>query len=200
MIRSVFVILAMLAAALAQAQVSYGPVTQLAVTSSNASASFRTIVNKDTDLVLLTNDGASEAYWNWGSTATIAGGVPIKAGESQCTRAGSNTALAAISNSGQSTTLYAVQVDKCPPSMRAANVSVNIPVLNLGTFVALTGGGPVTVANANVTASSSIVITLKTVGGTVGSPPIVKTITPGTGFTVTNTASDTSTYNYLVVN
>jgi hypothetical protein len=180
--------------------VVFGPVTKLAVTATTATASFRTIANADADLVLLTNDGANEAYWSWGATSTLTSSVPIRAGESQCVRAGANTAVAAIANAGQSTTLYAVPVDRCPPSMRAANVSVNIPVLNLGTFVALTGGGPVTVANANVTASSSIVITLKTVGGTVGSPPIVKTITPGTGFTVTNTASDTSTYNYLVVN
>lgn len=70
----------------------------------------------------------------------------------------------------------------------------------LGTFTALTGGGPVTVTEPNVTANSVIVITLKTVGGTVGSPPIIKTITPGTGFTVSNTASDTSIYNYLCIN
>lgn len=68
-----------------------------------------------------------------------------------------------------------------------------------GTFTAQTGGGPTTVAEPAVNANSAIVITLKTVGGTVGSPPIIKTITPGTGFTVTNTSSDTSVYNYLVI-
>ena len=68
-----------------------------------------------------------------------------------------------------------------------------------GTFTALTGGGPVTVADTNVTANSVIIITLKTVGGTVGSPPIIKTISAGTGFTVNNTASDTSVYNYRII-
>ncbi len=58
---------------------------------------------------------------------------------------------------------------------------------------------PVTVANANVTDDSLIVFTLKTVGGTVGAYPAVQTITPGTGFTVAGSASDTSTYNYLVI-
>lgn len=61
------------------------------------------------------------------------------------------------------------------------------------------GATPVTVANANVTANSIITFTLKTVGGTVSaSPPNVKTITPGTGFTVAGLASDTSTYNYEI--
>lgn len=76
-------------------------------------------------------------------------------------------------------------------------------VSRAGTFTALTGGGPVTVANTNVTANSQIIITLKTAGGTVGGSanvgPVVKTITPGTGFTVDNQATDTSVYNYLII-
>lgn len=55
----------------------------------------------------------------------------------------------------------------------------------------------VTVVDANVTANSIILFTLGTVGGTVGAGPIIKTITPGTGFTFTAAASDTSTYNIL---
>lgn len=68
-----------------------------------------------------------------------------------------------------------------------------------GTFTA-NGATPVTVADTNVTANSSIVVTLKTVGGTVGAIPAVKTITAGTGFTIAGTASDTSVYNYLIIN
>lgn len=68
--------------------------------------------------------------------------------------------------------------------------------VGLGSFVA-NGTSTVTVADANVTANSIIVPTLQTVGGTVGALPAVKTITPGTGFTVACTASDTSTYAYL---
>lgn len=56
----------------------------------------------------------------------------------------------------------------------------------------------VTVADPGVTGTSSIIFTLGTVGGTVGaSGPMVKTITPGTGFTVTALASDTSIYNWF---
>lgn len=66
-----------------------------------------------------------------------------------------------------------------------------------GTFIA-NGATPVTVTDTNVTANSAIVIALKTVGGTVGAIPAIKTITPTTGFTVAGTASDTSTYNYTI--
>ncbi len=67
-----------------------------------------------------------------------------------------------------------------------------------GTFTA-NGATPVTVANTAVTANSLIIFTLKTVGGTVGAYPAVKTITAGTGFTVGATASDTSSYNYRII-
>lgn len=68
-----------------------------------------------------------------------------------------------------------------------------------GTYIN-NGASAVTVANTAVTANSNIVFTLKTVGGTVSaSAPNVKTITPGTGFTVAGLASDTSTYNYTIL-
>ena len=67
-----------------------------------------------------------------------------------------------------------------------------------GTFTA-NGATPVVVANANVTANSLVLITLKTVGGTVGAVPAIQTITAGTGFTVAGTASDTSIYNYRII-
>jgi hypothetical protein len=67
-----------------------------------------------------------------------------------------------------------------------------------GTFTC-NGTTQVTVADTKVTANSSIVITLKTVGGTVGAIPAIKTITAGTGFTVAGTASDTSVYNYKII-
>ena len=66
-----------------------------------------------------------------------------------------------------------------------------------GTLVC-TGGGTITVANTNVDAGSLVHLTLKTVGGTVAQP-FIATITAGVGFTVTCGASDTSTYNYVVI-
>jgi hypothetical protein len=68
-----------------------------------------------------------------------------------------------------------------------------------GTFVC-NGMTPVTVANSSITANSGIIITLKTVGGTVGtSGPNVRTITAGTGFTVAGIVGDTSIYNYHII-
>lgn len=64
----------------------------------------------------------------------------------------------------------------------------------------LNGVTPVTVTDSRVTANSSIIVTLKTIGGTVGVYPHIATITPGTGFTILGTASDTSVYNYLIIN
>lgn len=68
-----------------------------------------------------------------------------------------------------------------------------------GTFVA-NGATPVAVTGlTNFAITDLVIISLNTVGGTVGATPAVKTVTAGTGFTVAATASDTSTYNYKVV-
>lgn len=95
------------------------------------------------------------------------------------------------------TELYA-SVAANTASITANGVSITAITPHLGTFTA-NGATPVTVTDTNVTANSSIDITLKTVGGTVGAVPAVKTITPTTGFTVAATASDTSVYNYAIV-
>jgi hypothetical protein len=68
--------------------------------------------------------------------------------------------------------------------------------LGVGTFT-LNGTTAVTVADAGTNLTSMILFSLNTVGGTVGAIPSVKTITAGTGFTVSGTASDTSVYNFL---
>jgi hypothetical protein len=67
-----------------------------------------------------------------------------------------------------------------------------------GGTLTCTAGGTITVANTNVDAGSAIILTLKTVGGTVAAP-FVATITPATGFSVTCGASDTSVYNFVVI-
>ncbi len=72
------------------------------------------------------------------------------------------------------------------------------PTTASGTLT-LNGATPVTVTDSRVTANSSIVVTLKTVGGTVGVYPHIATITAGTGFTIVGTALDTSVYNYLII-
>ena len=72
------------------------------------------------------------------------------------------------------------------------------PTTANGTIIC-NGATPVTVADTRVTANSAIIVTLKTVGGTVGATMTIKTITPGTGFTIVGIASDTSTYNYTII-
>jgi hypothetical protein len=72
--------------------------------------------------------------------------------------------------------------------------------LTVRTPVVANGTTPVVVADADITANSVIIFTLKTVGGTVGAYPAVQTITVGVGFTFKATAADTSTYNYVVLN
>jgi hypothetical protein len=67
-----------------------------------------------------------------------------------------------------------------------------------GTFTC-NGSTPVTVSNTSIAVTDTIVISLNTVGGTVGAVPAVKTITASTGFTVAGTASDTSVYNYAII-
>jgi hypothetical protein len=67
-----------------------------------------------------------------------------------------------------------------------------------GTFVC-NGASGVTVADVNVAITDIVLVSLNTVGGTVGAIPAVKTITAGVGFTIAGTASDTSTYNYRLL-
>jgi hypothetical protein len=67
-----------------------------------------------------------------------------------------------------------------------------------GTFT-LNGTTAVTVTNANLAVGDIIVFSLRTVGGTVGAHPSVKTRTNGTGFTVSGTASDTSVFDYRIL-
>lgn len=68
----------------------------------------------------------------------------------------------------------------------------------VGTFI-LNGATAVSVANTSIAITDAIVISLNTVGGTVGVQPHVKTITASTGFDVVGTASDTSVYNYAII-
>lgn len=79
-----------------------------------------------------------------------------------------------------------------------ARTNLGLPTFNSGTFT-INGVTPVSVADANVTASSVFSFGLKTVGGTVGAVPHPATVTPGTGFTVVGTASDSSVYNYKII-
>lgn len=68
-----------------------------------------------------------------------------------------------------------------------------------GTFTC-TAAGTITIANTLELATSDIIISLNTAGGTIATPPAMKTVTAGTGFTVLCSALDTSVYNYNILN
>ena len=78
-------------------------------------------------------------------------------------------------------------------------VPLQFPAARYGTFVC-TGAGTITITNSNMLATSNVVISMNAAGGTITTPPAMKTVTGGTGFTVLCGVTDTSTYNYLIMN
>jgi hypothetical protein len=68
-----------------------------------------------------------------------------------------------------------------------------------GTIIA-DGTNTVINSNGNVTSNSSIVLTVKTPGGTNVGKAYVSSVTPGTEFTIKSEAGDTSVYNYIILN
>jgi hypothetical protein len=77
--------------------------------------------------------------------------------------------------------------------------AVAVATARKGTFVC-TAGGTITISNTNELATSDVVISLNTAGGTISTPPAMKTVTAGTGFTALCASADTSTYNYDILN
>ena len=67
-----------------------------------------------------------------------------------------------------------------------------------GTFIC-TSGGDITVGNTGLATGDVIAISLSTAGGTVSTPPAVKSFTATTGFHVLCATSDTSTYSYALI-
>jgi hypothetical protein len=76
---------------------------------------------------------------------------------------------------------------------------VNVASARKGTFTC-TSGGTITVTNANGSATSDILFTTNTPGGTQTYVPIVTTPPAGTSFVVKCASLDTSTYNYDILN
>ena len=72
------------------------------------------------------------------------------------------------------------------------------PSARKGTFIC-TNAGTITISNTNELATSDVIISMNAQGGTITTPPAMKTVTAGTGFTVLCGATDTSTYNYNIL-
>lgn len=84
----------------------------------------------------------------------------------------------------------------------AANLHGNkllLAAARKGTFTC-TGAGTITISNTNEAVTSDVVISMNTAGGTITTPPAMSTVTAGTGFTVLCGATDTSVYNYDILN
>lgn len=111
-------------------------------------------------------------------------------GATLTTGAFNGTVGATTPSSGAFTTLTA--------STGLTNTPITLKSTRVGTFVA-NGATPVTVSNTTFAITDAVIISLNTIGGTVGVQPHVATVTGASGFTVVCTASDTSTYNYALI-
>jgi hypothetical protein len=80
--------------------------------------------------------------------------------------------------------------------IQSTGPQATIALMSGGTFTCAASAA--TVADAYMNAGSQVWMTVKTPGGTVAAP-VVATVTPGTGFTVTCGGSDTSVYNYVII-
>jgi hypothetical protein len=166
-----------------------GRVTTRGGSQSNA-AFTDTTVTAAAIIAALSNPTIGESFrWTYqnttNATATLQGGVGVTVSGVTKVPAGTSADFLVTYTAANTVTIVGVLQTSAQGSS--------------GTFTA-TGATPVTVANTQVTANSAIVITLKTVGGTVSvSAPAIQTITPGTGFTVAALALDTSVYNYLII-
>lgn len=146
-------------------------------TAANIIAALPNLVNKIGTSTIITYANTTNA------PATITGGTGVTV--SGVTVVQANSVASYILTYTAAATLTMVGVG-----------SFAIPTL--GTFTA-NGATTVTVSNTAFSPNSQVDITLKTVGGTVGATlPRLLTATPGTGFTVSGTASDTSVYNYAI--
>jgi hypothetical protein len=79
------------------------------------------------------------------------------------------------------------------------NVTGNFTGKSTGTITA-TNATPVVVSNTNVTANSIILLTVKTAAGANAGQAYVSSTTASAGFSITSGASDTSVYNYMILN
>lgn len=152
---------------------------------------FRLINGSDIQTIIDTVNGilaGTQAGTYTGTFNGVVGGTTPAAGSFTTLSASSTGTLA---NVNMSDNLTFTSAAKGVIYKQGANGRV-------GTFQ-LNGTTPVSVSNTSVAITDAIVISLNTVGGTVGALPSIKTITASTGFTVSGTALDTGTYNYAII-
>lgn len=103
--------------------------------------------------------------------------------------------IAGFQRDGSTTNVFKVGLD----GSLISTGSLTLATARKGTFTC-TAAGTITIANALEQLSSDVVISLNSQSGTISTPPAMKTVTAGTGFTVLCGVADTSVYNYDILN
>jgi hypothetical protein len=145
--------------------------------------------------------------WLWANNTTGAFTVTVcqaaAAGSQSCggrtvtlPQGTNNSTMAFIQTDGVANVDSAVQY--IPGNLNIGG-SVSVAPARVGTFVC-TGAGTINITNSYVVTASNVVISLRVVGGTVTTPPAMNALTSGVSFTVLCGATDTSTYNYAILN
>jgi hypothetical protein len=150
--------------------------------------------------IALTQDSVGGRTVSWGTYFTwSAGSAPVLS-----TPANSVDVISCWASS--TTVLECVPALIATPAAAAGSFTtlsltgaVTFPAARVGTFVC-TAAGTITITNSNMAATSNVIISMNVQGGTITTPPAMKTVTPGTGFSVLCGATDTSTYNYVILN
>ncbi len=128
-----------------------------------------------------------------GSAANTANEIVIGKGA-----AGLGANQTVIGNSSTTTTTLGGGALVVPTSI-SYGTTISGPAGRKGTFVC-TGGGSITVSNANMAATSNVIISMNAQGGTITTPPAFKSVSASTNFIVLCGTTDTSTYNYIILN
>lgn len=145
--------------------------------------------------------------WAAGVAPTIASAIGAKTYLEFISDGVTITGYAVNASTGTGATVLAVSPTLTTPAI-AGNLTQTVAGGTLvlkqgsngkcGTFVA-NGATPVVISNSSIAITDCILISLNTIGGTVGVQPHVSAISAGVSFTVTCTVLDTSTYNYAII-
>lgn len=169
--------------------------TEAAITPSTASQVFRA--------GLRINDTAGS------KTDFLAGNLEVTPGTTMSSSDHSSKIALWATKSGTTTRVEEFTLDtSADANVQLGHLKLNVAgkglIVKSGTNAKLNSTGALTagvatVANTSITTSSRVFFTLKTLGGTVGIAPYVSSISAGTNFNVTATATDTSDYYYFIV-
>ena len=146
------------------------------------------------------NFDTTDALWSMTSIANV---VAFEVGNIDVTGKSTTTACAFCAGSVTgATNNWGIDITGTEPNFLGGPLqaaTLKPATARKGTFTC-TAAGTITISNANEAATSDVIISLNTAGGTISTPPAMKTVTASTGFTVLCGAADTSVYNYDILN